>query len=63
MNDREITNVADALVKLHHDVRDRLRSKVNKRRRSPETPRGGRRHRLVAIVGGRTHGKTETTKC
>jgi hypothetical protein len=53
MNDRQITNIADALVKMHHDVCDRLR------RRPSETPRGGRRRHLVAITGGRMTGETE----
>jgi hypothetical protein len=37
----------------------RLKAKANKRRWSPQIPRGGGRHRLVILTGGRTNGELE----
>jgi hypothetical protein len=55
MNDRQITNITNALVKIHHDVRDRLRAQA----KASQIPRGGRRHHLVVLTGGRTNGDYE----
>jgi hypothetical protein len=50
-DDREIIN---ALVKLHRDVRDRLRAQS-----FTQHHESGGRHRLVVLTGGRTNGELE----